>query len=55
MDMKLRFLFRSLYVSRGNECFDKFTTFSDGSDIYISAFVIFRSSLKMFALFLVRN
>ena len=53
--MKLRFLFRSLYVSKENECFDKFTTFPDGSDLYLSAFVIVRCSLKVFALFLVRN
>ena len=53
--IKLRFLFRSLYVSKENECFDKFTTFPDGSDLYLSAFVIVRCSLKVFALFLVRN
>ena len=53
--MKLRFLFRSLYVSKENECFDKFTTFPDGSDLYLCAFVIVRCSLKAFALFLVRN
>ena len=55
MGIKLRFLFRSLYVSKENECFDKFTTFPDGSDLYLSAFVIVRCSLKVFALFLVRN
>ena len=53
--MKLRFLFRSLYVSKENECFDKFTTFPDGSDLYLSAFVIVRCSVKVFTLFLVRN
>ena len=40
--MKLRFLFRSLYIWKENECFDKVTTFSDGSDLYLSAFVLFR-------------
>ena len=53
--IKLRFLFRSLYVSKENECFDKFTTFPDGSDLYLSAFLIVRCSLRVFALFLVRN
>ena len=53
--MKLRFLFISLYISKENECFNKFTTFPDGSDFYISAFVIVRCSLKVFALFLKRN
>ena len=53
--MKLKFLFRSLYVSKENECFDKFTTFSDGSYLYLSAFVIVRSSLNVFALFLEQN
>ena len=55
MCMKLRFLFRSLYVSKGNECFDKYTTFPDGLDLYLSAFVIVRCNLKVFALFLERN
>ena len=50
--MKLRFLFRSLYVSKENKCFDKITTFPDGSSLYISAFIIARCSLKVFALFL---
>ena len=53
--MKLRFLFRSLYVSKENECFDKFTTFPDGSDLYLSEFVIVRCGLKVLVLFLVRN
>ena len=53
--MKLRFLFRSLYISKGNECFDKFTTFPDGLEIYLSAFVIVRYNMKVFALFVVRN
>ena len=53
--IKLRFLFRSLYVSKENECFDKFTTFPDGSDLYLSAFVIVRCSLKVCALFLAWN
>ena len=53
--MKLRFLFRSLYVSKENECFDRFMTFPDGSDLYLSAFVIVRCSLKVFALFLEQN
>ena len=53
--MELRFSFRSLYVSKENKCFDKFMTFPDGSDLYLSAFVIIRCSLNVFALFLVRN
>ena len=53
--IKLRFLFRSLYVSKENECFDKFTTFPDGSDLYLSAFVIVCCSLEVFALLLVQN
>ena len=53
--MKLRFLFRSLYISKENECCDKFMTFPDGSDLYLSAFVIIRCSLKLFTLFLKRN
>ena len=53
--MKLRFLFRSLYVSKENEYFGKFTTFLDGSDLCLSAFVSVSYSLKMFALFLERN
>ena len=32
MGMKLRFLFRSLYVSKENVGFNKFTTFPEGSD-----------------------
>ena len=55
MGIKLRLLFKSLYVSKENECFNKFTAFSDGSDLYLCAFVIVRCSLKVFALFLVRN
>ena len=55
MGIKLRFLFRSLYVSKENECFDKFTTFPDGSDLYLSEFVIVRCGLKVLVLFLVRN
>ena len=53
--MKLRFLFRSLYVSKENECFDKLTRFQDGSDLYLSAFVLPRCSLQVFALFLEQN
>ena len=53
--MKLRFLFRSLYLSKENEYFSKFTTFLDGSDLCLSAFVSVSYSLKMFALFLERN
>ena len=53
--MKLRFLFRSLYLSKENEYFGKFTTFLDGSDLCLSAFVSVSYSLKMFALFLERN
>ena len=53
--MKLRFLSRSLYVLKENECFDKFKTFPDGSDLYLSAFVIVRCSLKVFTFYLVRN
>ena len=53
--MKLRFLFRSLYVSKEHECFDEFLTFPDGSALYLSALVIIRCCLKVFALFLVRN
>ena len=52
--MKLIFLFRSLYVSKENECFDKITTFTDGTDLYLSAFAIIRCILKVFALFLYR-
>ena len=55
MGIKLRFLCRRLYVSKEeNECFDKFTTFPDASDLYLSAFVTVRCSLKVFTLFLVR-
>ena len=53
--MKIRFLFRSLWISKQNHCFDKFTAFPDGSDLYPSAFVIVRCSLKVFALVLERN
>ena len=53
--MKLRFLFRSLYVSKENQCFDKFRTFPDGSDLYLSAYVVVRCILKVFAFFLERN
>ena len=53
--MKLRFLFRRLYLSKENECFDKPTTFSDESDLYLSEFIIFCCSFKVFALFLVPN
>ena len=53
--MTIRFLFRSLWISKQNDCFDKFTTFPDGSDLYPSAFIIVRCSLKVFALFLERN
>ena len=53
--MKLRFLFRSLYVPKEKECFDKFTTFPNGLDLYLKALLIVRCSLKVFALFLVRN
>ena len=53
--MKLRFLFRSLYVSKKPDCFDKLTIFPDGSDLYLSVFVIVYCSFKVFTLFLVRN
>ena len=53
--MKLRFLFRSLYVPKENECFDEFTIFPDGSDLYLKAFVIVHCSFKKFALILERN
>ena len=53
--MKLRFLFRNLYVSKENECFDQFTASPNGLDLYLSVFVIVRCSLKVFALFLERN
>ena len=53
--IKFRFLFRSLHASKENECFDKFTSFPDRSDLYLSALVVFPCSLKVFALFLVRN
>ena len=53
--MKLRFLFRNLYVSKQNKCFAKFTASPNGSDLYLSVFVIVRCSLKVFALFLERN
>ena len=46
--MKFRFLFTSLYVSKEKDCFDKFTTFPDGSDLYLRAFVIVWCSLKVF-------
>ena len=49
--IKLRFLFRSLYLLKENWCFDKFTTFADWSDLYLSAFVIDPCRLKVFALF----
>ena len=55
MVVKLRFLFRSLYVQKQNECFGKFAKFPDGSDLYLSAFVIVCSSLKVFALFIEQN
>ena len=55
MGIKLRFLFRGLYVSKENECFDKFMTFPHRSNLYLSAFVIVRCSLKVFAFFLERN
>ena len=32
---KLRFLFKSLKVSKENECFDKLITFPDRSDLYL--------------------
>ena len=53
--MKLRFLFRSLYESKENKCFDKFIKFPDALDLYLNAFVIGRCSLNVFALFLERN
>ena len=53
--MKLKFSFRSLYISKENKCFDEFTTFPDASDLYLSVFVIVWCSLKVFALFLVWN
>ena len=53
--MKLRFLFRSSYVSKENERFDKFMTFPDDSDLYLGACVIIRCSLKGFTWFLEQN
>ena len=47
---------RSLYVSKENQCFDKFLTkFPDGSYLDLSAFIIVRYILKVFALFLGQN
>ena len=40
MGMKLKFLFRSLYVPKENDCFDKFTTFPDGSDLYLNSVLL---------------
>ena len=45
---KWRFLLRSLWVSKENKCFDKFTAFPDELDLYLSAFAIARCSLKVF-------
>ena len=50
--MRLRFFFRSLYVSKENKCFDKYTTFPDGSDLFLSMLVVVCCSLKIFAMFL---
>ena len=43
--MKLRFLFRSLYVPKENESFDEFTIFPDGSDLYLKLFTVVKFAL----------
>ena len=48
---KLRFLFKSLKVSKENECFDNFITFSDGSDLYLILLLIARCIPIVFPLF----
>ena len=45
MVMKLRSLFR-LCISKEHKCFHKFTTFPDGSDLYLSVFFIVHCGLK---------
>ena len=45
---KLRILFKSLKVSKENECFDKLVTFSDGSDLYLILLLIARCMLSVF-------
>ena len=50
--MKLGFSFRSSYVSKEKECFDKIALSPNGSDLYLRAFVIIRCSLNVFAFFL---
>ena len=45
---KWRFLLRSLWVSKKNKCFDKFTAFPDELDLYLSAFAVARCSLNVF-------
>ena len=49
------YLVRKLIHIRRSPTFHKFTTFFDGSDLYLSAFVIIRCSLKVFPLFLRQN
>ena len=48
---KLRFLFKSLKVPKENECFDKFITFPDGSDLYLILLLIVRCMPIVFPLF----
>ena len=50
---KLRILFRSLKVSKENECFVKLVAFSGGSDLYLILLLIARCMLIVFSLFVV--
>ena len=50
---KLRILFKSLKVSKENECFDKLVTFPDGSDLYLILLLIAYCMLIVFSLFVV--
>ena len=47
---KLRFLFKSLKVSKENECFDKFITCPNGSGLYLILILIARCMLIEFPL-----
>ena len=48
---KLKFLFKSLYVSLEKECFDKFITHPSGSCLCLSNILIVRCSFVKLPLF----
>ena len=49
---KLRFLFKSLKVVEEKDCFDKFITFFEGSDLYLILFSTVLCMPIVFPLFL---